>query len=63
MFSQKAYFHWYRNDGLNIGDFEEAREDLGFLEDDYIDVLSEPVSDTDSDEEEVEQFTVQISEN
>ena len=45
MYSQRAYVHWYVAEGMEEGEFEEAREDLGFLEKDYFDVLSEQVTE------------------
>jgi tubulin alpha len=45
MYSQRAYVHWYVGEGMEEGEFSEAREDLGFLEKDYLDVLSEANSD------------------
>merc|ERR1712165_404500 len=51
MYSQRAYVHWYVGEGMEEGEFSEAREDLGFLEKDYLDVVSEQASD-DEDEEE-----------
>merc|ERR1712154_481107 len=45
MYSQRAFVHWYVGEGMEEGEFAEAREDLGFLEKDYLDVLSEQASD------------------
>jgi len=51
MYSQRAYVHWYVGEGMEEGEFSEAREDLGFLEKDYLDVVTEQASDDDDDEE------------
>jgi len=51
MYSQRAYVHWYVGEGMEEGEFSEAREDLGFLEKDYLDVVSEQASDEESEEE------------
>jgi tubulin alpha len=45
MYSQRAYVHWYVGEGMEEGEFSEAREDLGFLEKDYLDVITEQASD------------------
>jgi tubulin alpha len=47
MYSQRAYVHWYVGEGMEEGEFAEAREDLGFLQKDYLDVLSEQATDDD----------------
>jgi len=52
MYSQRAYVHWYVGEGMEEGEFAEAREDLGFLEKDYLDVVTEQASDEQDDDQE-----------
>jgi len=54
MYSQRAYVHWYVGEGMEEGEFSEAREDLGFLEKDYLDVITEQASDEEGDEDDGE---------
>ena len=53
MYSQRAYVHWFVGEGMEEGEFAEAREDLGFLQKDYIDAYIEEYTDeaTESDDD------------
>lgn len=52
MYNKRAFIHWFVGEGMEEGEFTEARENLAALEKDFEEIASDSVDADDFDEDE-----------